>query len=319
MDYKKLYDSIISKAKSLNRKKGQGIYYESHHIIPRCLGGSDEKENKVLLTAREHYVCHKLLYYIYPNDNRLSMAYHYMINTKKDKRNLKITSREYEEVRLAQSISMKRENRSEETLRKMRDSKIGTKHSEETIKKRSNSMMGENNPMFGRSISIESIEKGKETRRNKSQYEKDERIRKIKESKIGKKMKPESIQKRLETIKNKPESEKKLSIIKFSESLKRIGRGRILKMMETNKNKTQEEKDLISKKKSETYKKNKESNPNWIHPNKGRRLSDEHIAKREASRMNRTPQQKYESKQKELESRRRNKQLIEQERRMMIF
>ena len=36
-------------------------YTESHHIIPRSMGGSDEKANRVDLTAREHFICHWLL------------------------------------------------------------------------------------------------------------------------------------------------------------------------------------------------------------------------------------------------------------------
>jgi hypothetical protein len=61
MNYQKIYESIIQKAKFENRIKLRKnhpnyIYYENHHILPKCLGGSDEKENLVLLTAREHYV-----------------------------------------------------------------------------------------------------------------------------------------------------------------------------------------------------------------------------------------------------------------------
>lgn len=36
-------------------------YSESHHIIPKSLGGSDSCENIVRLTAREHFLCHALL------------------------------------------------------------------------------------------------------------------------------------------------------------------------------------------------------------------------------------------------------------------
>ena len=61
MNYQKIYESIINKAKSENRKKHNGTYYENHHIKPRCLNGGEEKENKVLLTAKEHFICHKLL------------------------------------------------------------------------------------------------------------------------------------------------------------------------------------------------------------------------------------------------------------------
>ena len=79
MNYQKIYSSIIENAKKENRiklRKNQSsyIYYEKHHIIPKCLNGTDEKNNLVLLTAREHYVCHKLLTRIYPNTRGLWLA-----------------------------------------------------------------------------------------------------------------------------------------------------------------------------------------------------------------------------------------------------
>ena len=43
MNYKKVYDALIIKAQNENRIKGQGIYYETHHIIPKCYGGSNKK------------------------------------------------------------------------------------------------------------------------------------------------------------------------------------------------------------------------------------------------------------------------------------
>lgn len=43
-------------------------YTEKHHILPRSLGGNDDKENLVYLTAREHYICHLLLTKIYEDD-----------------------------------------------------------------------------------------------------------------------------------------------------------------------------------------------------------------------------------------------------------
>lgn len=53
--YAKWYFSIIKNAK--NRNSGD----ESHHIIPRCLGGTDESDNLVSLSYREHYIVHVLL------------------------------------------------------------------------------------------------------------------------------------------------------------------------------------------------------------------------------------------------------------------
>jgi hypothetical protein len=81
MDYKKIYDDLISKARSENRIKNAGTYYEAHHIIPKCLGGEGtvnqwkKHPNIILLTAKEHFVAHKLLCEIYPNEPKLISAY----------------------------------------------------------------------------------------------------------------------------------------------------------------------------------------------------------------------------------------------------
>lgn len=77
--YKKIYKSLIEKAKSENRKKNNKEYYESHHIIPDFMfkerkrkgpkghlsGNPNDKNNIVLLTPREHFIAHALLYKIY--------------------------------------------------------------------------------------------------------------------------------------------------------------------------------------------------------------------------------------------------------------
>lgn len=59
MKYKKHYDMLILKAKSKEDQREEekkfDCYFERHHIHPKSLGGSDEKENLVLLTAREHF------------------------------------------------------------------------------------------------------------------------------------------------------------------------------------------------------------------------------------------------------------------------
>jgi hypothetical protein len=61
--YTKWYFSIIDKAVSENRikRKGDGSNFERHHIIPRCLGGTNDRGNLVVLTYKEHFLCHWLL------------------------------------------------------------------------------------------------------------------------------------------------------------------------------------------------------------------------------------------------------------------
>lgn len=104
MNYQKIYDSIIQKAKSENRvkiKKYQECYayYEKHHIKPRCLNGSNDENNLVLLTPREHYICHKLLVFIYFDNKKLIWALHRMTFSKRYGEIL--SSRDYEYARNA--------------------------------------------------------------------------------------------------------------------------------------------------------------------------------------------------------------------------
>lgn len=78
MNYQKIYDQIIDRAKE---RKLQG-YKEKHHIIPKCMGGSNEKQNLIELTAREHFLCHWLLYRIYPENAKVVFAFWAMCNQK---------------------------------------------------------------------------------------------------------------------------------------------------------------------------------------------------------------------------------------------
>ena len=75
MNYQKIYDQLIEKRRRFpltkNKKDPNYIYCEAHHIIPRCLNGSDDSNNIVNLTAREHFIAHYLLWKIHPCDGTL--------------------------------------------------------------------------------------------------------------------------------------------------------------------------------------------------------------------------------------------------------
>ncbi len=58
--YSTIYFNIVNHPRVASRRKSDS-YYERHHIIPRCLGGDNSVANLVLLTAREHFLCHYLL------------------------------------------------------------------------------------------------------------------------------------------------------------------------------------------------------------------------------------------------------------------
>lgn len=79
MNYKTQYDILINSAilqnrLKLDRNSPNFVYYEKHHIIPTCLGGSNTKENLVLLTPEEHFDAHLLLALIRPKNQGLLTA-----------------------------------------------------------------------------------------------------------------------------------------------------------------------------------------------------------------------------------------------------
>lgn len=84
----------------MNRKKGQGFYYESHHIIPSWMGGSNKASNKVLLTAREHFIAHRCLWKHY-RDRPSALALHRMAKSNNKNQERKFTSREFNIAREA--------------------------------------------------------------------------------------------------------------------------------------------------------------------------------------------------------------------------
>jgi len=70
MNYSRHYDRLIDRA----RNREVTGYVERHHILPRCLGGSDDASNIVKLTAEEHYVAHQLLVKMHPGNHKLVWA-----------------------------------------------------------------------------------------------------------------------------------------------------------------------------------------------------------------------------------------------------
>jgi len=64
------YDLLIERA----RNRLLDGYVEVHHVIPRCMGGLDEADNLVQLTAEEHFVAHQLLCKMFPSVISLAFA-----------------------------------------------------------------------------------------------------------------------------------------------------------------------------------------------------------------------------------------------------
>lgn len=146
MNYQKLYDQLINRAKT--RVLPEGTYTEKHHIKPKCLGGDNSKSNLVTLTAREHFMAHKLLVEIHPDNKKLFHAFWAMATFIKDGRTYYISSREMERLRIQYSLN--HPCKSPEVRLILSEQKKGEKnpffnktHSEETKKKFKNRIISE--------------------------------------------------------------------------------------------------------------------------------------------------------------------------------
>lgn len=102
MDYKKIYNTIVETAK---HRINDG-YVEKHHIIPRCMGGTDDSTNIVALTAREHFVCHQLLVKIYPEHSGLVNAATMMCCASGTHGGGRVNNRLYEWLRIRHALEM---------------------------------------------------------------------------------------------------------------------------------------------------------------------------------------------------------------------
>ena len=160
MNYKKLHDSIINNAKLSKRSKEKG-YFEAHHIVPRCFGGTDSEENIVLLTPKEHYLVHRLLIAIQKKGSKkyyqMLNAFSFMAGNGKlhGYNRVKVSSRFYEKIKTELAEKRKGKKRSDSTRRKISETKKRNPYrpTEAQRKKHSERMKGKGNPMYGRTHS----------------------------------------------------------------------------------------------------------------------------------------------------------------------
>ena len=117
--YHQWYLSIIAKAVSDGRKKHYKTsnkdykYFERHHIIPKSCGGTNETSNLVLLTAREHFVCHILLTKFTTGHQQIKMMHALKQMLRKSPSNIGRTSRSFALARImvAQATSIQFKNK----------------------------------------------------------------------------------------------------------------------------------------------------------------------------------------------------------------
>lgn len=107
--YNKWYQNIINDAKETPRRG----YTEKHHIIPKSLGGSSSSSNLVALTAKEHFVCHRLLTKMTLGKDRKKMlcAVWAFIRCSKHQQRVHINGRTYSRVRSEFALALSQERK----------------------------------------------------------------------------------------------------------------------------------------------------------------------------------------------------------------
>ena len=122
MDCQKIYYSIIERAKN----RILNVYSEEHHIIPKSLGGNNSKENIVKLTAREHFVCHWLLWKFSKGKNKIKMGHAFGMMRYHNSTNRYYTSVGYDISKKAHSLSASLQHKgkilSDKEMKRMKDS-----------------------------------------------------------------------------------------------------------------------------------------------------------------------------------------------------
>lgn len=59
MNYARIYSAFIADRQTKQPEKP--AYFERHHIVPKCIGGTNEPDNMIRLTPEDHFFAHLLL------------------------------------------------------------------------------------------------------------------------------------------------------------------------------------------------------------------------------------------------------------------
>lgn len=157
MDFMEVtYEEFIKNILMIRGRHGCGEgYCETHHIMPRCIGGVDDEDNLIDLYAREHFEAHRLLALENPDNNSLRYAWWMMSHgTKRNYQDrYELTPEEYEEAKKSFSELHRQYRASEETRKK-----ISENHAD---------ISGENNPFYGKCHSKETKNKISASRKGK--------------------------------------------------------------------------------------------------------------------------------------------------------
>lgn len=149
MNYRKIYDKLIAAAKNRSIIPN---YTETHHILPKSMGGSNAKSNLVKMTPREHFLAHLLLYKIHKNRSMLMAIRAFYMGAR--------NSRDYDWLK--QEFSKEHSRFMKEWIAKNGNPFKGKKHTKATRELMSyiaSQRIGELNPFYGKTHTQEAIDK----------------------------------------------------------------------------------------------------------------------------------------------------------------
>lgn len=217
--YYRTYNRLIDKCIQME-KDGypEDMYTEVHHILPKCLGGTNDESNLVRMPVRYHIMAHLLLMKIHPTKRKIIYAANIMIignKSTKIGRSLaidKFSTRTISWVR-EENYKMRRginspnygKHLSDETKKKISNSQKGKKISKSTREKLSKAGKGrKHTEQTKKKMSKTRLEKGVW---NKGKHLSEETKRKLSLANKGKVITEDNRQKLILTNKGKHRSE----------------------------------------------------------------------------------------------------------------
>jgi len=213
--YNKWYNQIIDRAKGRVLKPP----FERHHIKPRSLGGTDDRENIAFITPREHFICHWLLIKMTTGEDHYKMLNALRMmraeNPGQKRYQTKITSRVYESIKLEyarlQSDRIRGEKNpmwgkthTKEARQAIREKNTGKKLTEEQISRQVAAQTGRKRAPFSEEWRAKMSESKRGEKNNRYGVELSEETKQLIRAKAtGRKQSEETIRKKADAIRGR--------------------------------------------------------------------------------------------------------------------